>query len=75
MTSVVSRARDELQWISAYFEQHAKRKRIIADRYANSNVVKPAAVSGIESRALEFTRQCEEASGSSVDIYVRSPQL
>ncbi|CAH0051860.1 unnamed protein product, partial [Clonostachys solani] len=50
---------------------HAKRKRIIADRYANSNVVKPAAVSGIETRALEFTRQCEEASGSSVDIYMK----
>ncbi|KAJ0271224.1 hypothetical protein COL940_011185 [Colletotrichum noveboracense] len=48
---------------------HAKRKRIIADRYANSNVVKPTALSGIEKRAKEFVRQCGEHTKTSMDVY------
>ncbi|KAK1450551.1 cytochrome P450 [Colletotrichum melonis] len=51
---------------------HAKRKRIIADRYANSNVVKPIALSGIEKRAEEFVRQCADAASRSVNVYVSS---
>ncbi|EXF84646.1 cytochrome P450 [Colletotrichum fioriniae PJ7] len=50
---------------------HAKRKRIIADRYANSNVVKPVALSGIEKRAEEFVRQCADAASRSVNVYVK----
>ncbi|KAK1854243.1 GTP-binding protein [Colletotrichum chrysophilum] len=49
---------------------HAKRKRIIADRYANSNVVKPTALSGIEKRAKEFVRQCGEHTKTSMDVYI-----
>ncbi|CCF34970.1 cytochrome P450 [Colletotrichum higginsianum] len=51
--------------------EHAKRKRLIADRYANSNVVKPTAMSGIEKRAEEFARQCADATKTSVDVYVK----
>ncbi|KAJ3956719.1 hypothetical protein N0V92_006731 [Colletotrichum tropicale] len=51
---------------------HAKRKRIIADRYANSNVVKPTALSGIEKRSKEFVRQCGEHTKTSMDVYVTS---
>ncbi|KAM5367167.1 hypothetical protein ACJZ2D_010157 [Fusarium nematophilum] len=49
---------------------HAKRKRVLADRYANSNVMKPAALGGIETRAREFARICGE-SAESVDVYVK----
>ncbi|OLN93231.1 putative sterigmatocystin biosynthesis P450 monooxygenase STCB-like protein 8 [Colletotrichum chlorophyti] len=49
--------------------EHAKRKRIIADRYANSNVMKPLVLSGIEKRAQVFAGQCGNASKSSVDVY------
>ncbi|KAH6663935.1 cytochrome P450 [Plectosphaerella plurivora] len=49
---------------------HAKRKRLLADRYANSNVMKPASLDGIKSLATEFARQCGASSGTqSVDIY------
>ncbi|KAF6809115.1 GTP-binding protein [Colletotrichum sojae] len=49
---------------------HAKRKRIIADRYANSNVMKPASLSGIEKRAEEFVRQCANSAMACMDVYV-----
>ncbi|UPK94649.1 hypothetical protein LCI18_005584 [Fusarium solani-melongenae] len=51
--------------------QHAKRKRLLADRYANSNVLKPASLNGIENRAREFARQCGDSTGSSVDVYIK----
>ncbi|KAK1637497.1 cytochrome P450 [Colletotrichum phormii] len=50
---------------------HAKRKRIIVDRYANSNVVKPMALSGIKKRAEEFVKQCTDTTRKSVDVYVK----
>lgn len=50
--------------------QHAKRKRILADRYANSNVMKPIVLSGIEKRAEEFVKQCMDTAKNTVDVYV-----
>ncbi|KZL79499.1 cytochrome p450 [Colletotrichum incanum] len=50
---------------------HSKRKRIIADRYANSNVVKPMALGGIEKRAESFAKQCADAAERSVDVYIK----
>lgn len=50
--------------------QHAKRKRIIADRYANSNVLRPAPLSGIQERSLNFIKRCEASVGNSHDIFV-----
>ncbi|KAI8284345.1 putative sterigmatocystin biosynthesis P450 monooxygenase STCB [Colletotrichum sp. SAR11_240] len=50
--------------------QHAKRKRIIADRYANSNVLRPAPLSGIKQRSLNFIKRCETSVGKSHDIFM-----
>ncbi|ROV99147.1 hypothetical protein VMCG_06643 [Cytospora schulzeri] len=49
-------------------EDHARRKRILADRYANSNVMKAESMHGIEessSRFLEKVRESAESSSSS----------
>lgn len=54
-------------------DQHAKRRRIIADRYANSNVMRPASMSGIQERAAKFISRCEKSAGRSLDIFVRAP--
>ncbi|KAH9243641.1 hypothetical protein K456DRAFT_1717167 [Colletotrichum gloeosporioides 23] len=51
-------------------EDHAKRKRIIADRYANSNVLRPAPLSGIQERSLNFIKRCEASVGNSHDIFM-----
>ncbi|KZL67040.1 cytochrome p450 [Colletotrichum incanum] len=50
--------------------QHAKRKRIIADRYANSNVLRPAPLSGIQARSQRFINRCEASVGKSHDIFM-----
>lgn len=50
--------------------QHAKRKRLLADRYANSNVMKSMVLSGIEQRAEEFVKQCTDTGMNAVDVYV-----
>ncbi|KAJ2904616.1 cytochrome P450 [Zalerion maritima] len=38
-------------------DQHARRKRILADRYANANVLRPESVSGITSRARALAQR------------------
>ncbi|KAF4591562.1 Cytochrome P450 [Ophiocordyceps camponoti-floridani] len=43
---------------------HAKRKRIIADRYANFNVMRGLALDGIQHRSRTFLRRCASASQS-----------
>lgn len=50
--------------------QHAKRRRVIADRYANSNVMRPDSMSGIRERAARFVARCEASVGQSLDIFV-----
>ncbi|KAH6694045.1 cytochrome P450 [Plectosphaerella plurivora] len=42
-------------------EDHAKRKRILADRYANSNIMKSASLSGIEERSQKFLDRLQES--------------
>ncbi|KAK3682632.1 cytochrome P450 [Podospora appendiculata] len=55
---------------------HAKRKRILADRYANSNIVRQPSINGITERAASFVARCHESvTGSgggsgSLDIFV-----
>ncbi|KAL2271595.1 hypothetical protein VTJ83DRAFT_966 [Remersonia thermophila] len=51
-------------------DQHARRKRIIADRYANSNIVRPKPLAGIAERAAKFAQRCTESVGGCLDIYV-----
>ncbi len=52
------------------WSQHAKRRRVIADRYANSNVMRSDSMSGIQQRAARFIARCEESIGQSLDIFV-----
>lgn len=51
-------------------DQHAKRKRILADRYANSNVMKSASVTGVQERSSKFVQRCTSAPGGVSDIFV-----
>lgn len=58
-------------------EDHARRKRVLADRYANSNVMKPESLGGIEERSgrlLALVRRNVEAGAGggsgSLDLYI-----
>ncbi|UNI21541.1 hypothetical protein JDV02_007521 [Purpureocillium takamizusanense] len=42
---------------------HAKRKRILADRYANTNVMRSLPMQGIQRRSRAFVRRCASTSG------------
>ncbi|KAK4106461.1 cytochrome P450 3A13 [Parathielavia hyrcaniae] len=52
-------------------DDHAKRKRVIADRYANTNIVRPQSLDGIAERASNFVKRCTQSMGGSLDLYVR----
>lgn len=49
-------------------EPHAKRKRALADRYANSNVTRGESIAGIEERSGRFLGRVMGA-GQSLDVY------
>ncbi|KAL7814975.1 cytochrome P450 [Trichoderma aethiopicum] len=49
---------------------HAKRKRILADRYANSNIMKTASVAGVQERSSKFLRRCVSSPGGVSDIFM-----
>ncbi|SPO02789.1 related to benzoate 4-monooxygenase cytochrome P450 [Cephalotrichum gorgonifer] len=49
---------------------HSKRRRIIADRYANSNIMRPVSMTGIQERASKFITKCNESVGQSLDIFL-----
>ncbi|KAH6636502.1 cytochrome P450 [Chaetomium tenue] len=51
-------------------DDHAKRKRILADRYANTNVVRPQSLDGIADRAGNFVKKCFQSVGGSLDLYI-----
>lgn len=48
-------------------------KRYMADRYANTNIMRPDNLQGIEERAQAFLKKCLEtnASQGDTDVYVR----
>ncbi|KGQ04569.1 putative sterigmatocystin biosynthesis monooxygenase STCB [Beauveria bassiana D1-5] len=50
---------------------HAKRKRILADRYANTNILKSASMDGIQERSAKFVRRCA-SSPKAADVFVAS---
>ena len=52
--------------------QHARRRRVLADRYANSNVVRQPSLAGIAERASNFVKLCTDSRGGSLDLYVSS---
>ncbi|KAK4456069.1 cytochrome P450 [Podospora aff. communis PSN243] len=51
-------------------DNHAKRKRMIADRYANTNVVREPSLNGISERAVRFVRRCVESKDGVVDLFI-----
>ncbi|KAJ5678396.1 uncharacterized protein N7477_004029 [Penicillium maclennaniae] len=51
-------------------DEHSKRKRIFAERYAMTNVMKAKPLAAITERARAFVSQCTEVGNKSVDVYV-----
>lgn len=51
-------------------QTHSRRRRILADRYANSNVVKEEALCGIRERATRFTQLAATAPDHVLDTYI-----
>ncbi|KAI1823047.1 cytochrome P450 3A13 [Xylaria intraflava] len=51
-------------------EDHAKRKRILADRYANSNVMRPQSLGGIAERSRRFIERCSQPAGQAIDLFI-----
>ncbi|KAM0336213.1 hypothetical protein ACHAPQ_004376 [Fusarium lateritium] len=49
---------------------HAKRRRMIGDRYANSNVLKFAPLAGIQERSKRFLERCVDSPDKTVDVFV-----
>lgn len=45
-------------------------KRYIAGSYANSSIMHPEVVDGIQERVKVFLRQCEDAGEQAIDFYV-----
>ncbi|KAK3375051.1 cytochrome P450 [Podospora didyma] len=51
-------------------DDHAKKKRVLADRYANTNVVRQPSLDGIAQRATNFVKRCFGSVGGSLDLYI-----
>ncbi|KAH8692166.1 putative cytochrome P450 [Talaromyces proteolyticus] len=49
---------------------HAARRRILADRYSMTNVLRAPMLQAIEQRASYVLKKCQESQGSYLDIYV-----
>lgn len=45
-------------------------KRYIAGSYANTSIMHPEVLNGIQERVNAFLRQCEDARGLAIDFYV-----
>ncbi|KAG6001571.1 hypothetical protein E4U21_004089 [Claviceps maximensis] len=54
---------------------HAKRKRIFADRYANTNVMRSVSIQGIQQRSRAFLQRCTEAGSSATDVFVTDVEI
>ncbi|SPJ73650.1 related to benzoate 4-monooxygenase cytochrome P450 [Fusarium torulosum] len=48
---------------------HAKRRRMIGDRYANSNVMKSAPLAGIQERSKRFMERCVDSPDKTADVF------
>ncbi|KAH7160072.1 cytochrome P450 [Dactylonectria estremocensis] len=49
---------------------HAKRKRMIGDRYANTNVMRAVPVAGVQERSRRFVQRCATAPDSTTDVFM-----
>ncbi|CAG9949200.1 unnamed protein product [Clonostachys rosea f. rosea IK726] len=52
------------------FFQHSKRRRILADRYANSNIMREDSLHGIQQRSQNFVTRIKESPKQELDIYL-----
>ena len=50
---------------------HSQRKRILADKYANTNIMRSEHLEGLKDRAQAFLQNCYSAPEGEVDIYVQ----
>jgi len=50
--------------------KHSQKKRFIASQYANTNIMRPQVIGGIQDRADAFIRKCIESGKSGMDAYV-----
>jgi hypothetical protein len=50
--------------------EHSQRKRILADRYANSNIMRQETIEGLRMRAKRFLENCLGEDGGDADVYV-----
>ncbi|KAF4979394.1 hypothetical protein FZEAL_4397 [Fusarium zealandicum] len=48
---------------------HAKRRRMIGDRYANSNVIKAAPLAGVQERSKKFVERCANSPDNTADVF------
>ncbi|KAF5717057.1 cytochrome P450 monooxygenase 4ac1 [Fusarium globosum] len=49
---------------------HSQRRRVIADRYANTNVNREASIHGIQERSQNFISRCKDAPKQELDVYI-----
>jgi Cytochrome P450 len=50
---------------------HSQRKRVLADKYANTNIMTPEHLAGLEERARTFLHNCTSTIDGEVDIFVQ----
>ena len=50
---------------------HSQRKRILADKYANTNIMRSEHLEGLKDRAQAFLQNCYSAPEGEVDVYVQ----
>ncbi|TVY17621.1 putative sterigmatocystin biosynthesis P450 monooxygenase [Lachnellula arida] len=48
----------------------SQKKRYIAGQYANTNIMRPSVVGGVQERAAAFVMKCAESGRESLDVYV-----
>ncbi|KAG5655006.1 hypothetical protein KAF25_002909 [Fusarium avenaceum] len=53
---------------------HAKRRRMIGDRYANSNVMKSAPLAGIQERSKRFLERCVDSPDKTADVFKKDDE-
>ncbi|KAE9370408.1 putative cytochrome P450 [Stipitochalara longipes BDJ] len=49
---------------------HSQKKRFIASQYANTNIMRPQVMGGIQDRADAFIKKCVQSGHSGTDAYV-----
>ncbi|KAJ5807784.1 hypothetical protein N7474_009053 [Penicillium riverlandense] len=50
-------------------DEHSKRKRLLAERYAMTNIMKEKPLAEINECAMSFVSRCTEAGQKSIDVY------